>query len=120
MLLIAPVSGIFKNGFQFCFIAVVSYTSSTMVKMQMREEHIRDIVSRESFLFQRAFQRFAAMQIIMRKEFCILFVANAIVDQYQPVSVFNKQTAQCPVAHVVLIGSIGFAPKRFGYHAKHG
>jgi hypothetical protein len=56
----------------------------------------------------------------MSEEFFILFVAHAIVDQYQAVAFLNQQAAQGPAAHIILVGGIEFIPDAFGDYAEHG
>jgi hypothetical protein len=56
----------------------------------------------------------------MREEFLILFVADTIVYQDQPILIFNQQAPHRPVAEVTIVSRIEFVPDGFRNNTKHG
>lgn len=60
------------------------------------------------------------MKIIMGEKFLVLFIANAIVNENQPVAIFHQQTPQSPGAQIPLIGRVELIPDGLGNYAKHG
>lgn len=56
----------------------------------------------------------------MPEKFLILFIAYAVIDQDQAISIFNQQTTHGPCAHIVFIGWIEFVPHGFWYYPEHG
>src|SRR4051812_110725 len=60
------------------------------------------------------------MQIVITEEFLVLFITHPIVNQKEPVPIFDKKTAQCPAAHIIRVGWISAVPDTFGYHTEHG
>jgi hypothetical protein len=59
------------------------------------------------------------VQVIIAEELCVLFVAQAIVDEDKSVAIFDEETTHGPCAEVVFVGGICFLPDRFRYHTKH-
>jgi hypothetical protein len=55
----------------------------------------------------------------MAHELLILFIANAIINQYQPVAILYEQATHGPGTKIVFVGRIEFVPDRFGHYAKH-
>lgn len=80
MPLIAPKRGVLESRNEFFLRTIKFYGSSAMIKMQMREEYIRDIVAVKAKFLERAVQGIVAMEIIMGKEFFALFVSDSGVN----------------------------------------
>jgi len=60
------------------------------------------------------------VQMIVTEKFGVLFVAYAIIDQNQAVTVFHEQTTHGPGTQIILVCRICFLPDDFGYNTKHG
>jgi hypothetical protein len=91
-----------------------------MVKMQVRHEHIGDIVAVKSMLGEGFIEGMIAPKGIITKEFFRLFGAHSGIDEREAVSVFNEHASGGDIDEVIGIGGIGFAPNSFGNNAKHG
>lgn len=120
MPLIAPKRGVLESRNEFFLRTIKFYGSSAMIKMQMREEYISDIVAVKAKFLERAVQGIVAMEIIMGKEFFALFVSDSGVNQSEFVAVFYQQASHGPGAHVVIVCRIGFLPNGLWYNTKHG
>jgi hypothetical protein len=58
--------------------------------------------------------------MVVSKELVILFVPDAVIDEYEPVTIFYEKAAHGPGAKVVLISGIQFVPDDFWHHTIHG
>ncbi len=64
-------------------------------------------------------QVIVSVQVIMTEKFFILLVSNTIIDEDQPVSIFDQQATQRPATKVVFIGRVGALPDGLGHNTKH-
>src|SRR5689334_5141716 len=55
----------------------------------------------------------------MTKELLVLFITNAIINQYQPVAILYQQATHRPVAKIVIIRRVDLIPYGFGHYSKH-
>jgi hypothetical protein len=85
----------------------------------MGKEYICDIITMEAVLLQGFVERVISMKVIMPEEFRVLFIANAIVYQDQPFSIFDQEAAHCPAAEIELVSGIELVPDGFGNNAEH-
>src|SRR6056297_217301 len=120
MVFIGPETGILKCGFVPCTILVPLYAASAMIKMQVGQKNIGDIITMETDIFQGFVQRMVAPEIIITKEFFGLFVAQSVIDQNKPVTIFNQKTTGGKVNHIIAICRIGPVPNRFRDYTEHG
>jgi hypothetical protein len=60
------------------------------------------------------------MEVIMTEKLFILFVADAVINQHELVTIFNEQASHGPGTHVIFVGRVQFVPNGFRNHAKHG
>jgi hypothetical protein len=67
-----------------------------MIEMEVCQEYIGNIIPVKAVCGKGFVQSGVAMQVIVTKEFCILFIANTIVYQYEPLAIFNQQATHGP------------------------
>jgi hypothetical protein len=85
----------------------------------MCEEHVGDVVFRKSGIMYRVQQRIVSVQVIVTEKLRVLFIAQPVVNEDQPVVVFKEQTSHGPGTQIVFIGGIGLLPNTFGNYTKH-
>jgi hypothetical protein len=81
-----------------------------MIKMQMRQQHIGNVIPAKAMHSQGLIQGIIPMQVIMTEKFGILLVADAIVHQDQPPAILDQQATHSPGAEIVVIGRMDLAP----------
>ncbi len=108
--LIAPVHRIWKGRLVTGARLVPPDTAPAMVKMQVGEEYISDVVPVETVFGEGSVKRMVSPEVVIAKEFLRLFIPHTIVDKNKTVSVFDKQTTGRHVDQVIGIGRIGTAP----------
>src|SRR5450432_169235 len=86
----------------------------------MGQEHIRDISHTEPCRLQGIGETEIALQLIMTKEFCVLFIPNTRINQDESFPVFYQDAAKSPGAKIICIRRIRLIPDRLGHYAKHG
>jgi len=91
-----------------------------MIEMQMCQQHIRNIFPAETMFCKRLVQGVIPMQMIMPQEFCILFVANAIVHKDELTAFFYQKATHGPGAEIVLVGGMHLIPHAPGDDTMHG
>ena len=99
---------------------IVLNASAAMVEVQMREQHIGNVVSMKPFQGKGLVNGEGVLQVIVRKELFALLAANAGVYKRKTISVFHQQTTHGPGAKVHLVGRIGLLPQLFRHNTKHG
>ncbi len=109
---------VFEGGHQF--VAFPFDAAAAMVEMQVGEEDVGDIIAVVPQGGERFVKRIVAVEMVMTEEFRILLVADAIVDEDEPVAVFHQHAAHRPGAHVIVVGRVEFVPDAFGHYAEHG
>src|SRR5262249_1878056 len=60
------------------------------------------------------------MEVVISKEFRILFVADAIVHEDQLIPFLYQQATHGPGAEIVLVGWMNLIPQGLGHYAEHG
>ena len=60
------------------------------------------------------------MQVVVTEEFCILLIADPVVDQDKSITFFDQEAAHGPCAKVIRIGCMTFLPNGPGHHTEHG
>ena len=100
-------------------ISVPFYRSPAMIKMQVGQDHICNVIRRHSYSSQGFFEAVVPVQVIIRKEFFTLLVAYPAVNKNFMHALFDKQAAHAPVTEVILIAGIQFAPHHLWHYAKH-
>ena len=91
-----------------------------MIKMQVREKYVRNIISMKAQPLERTIKGIIAKQKIMGEEFLTLFIPYSGIDKRESFAIFHQQAAHGHVYEVVAISWICFLPDTLGYHAKHG
>jgi hypothetical protein len=86
----------------------------------MGEQYIGDVFSPKPTLFELGIQVGVSMQMVMAEEFLRLLISNARVHEQKLISLFNKERAHSPGAHIACIRRDMFLPKGFWNHSKHG
>jgi hypothetical protein len=114
---IRPVRSFFES--QCGDFILIKHATTAVIKMQMRKKHIGDVSVAESCCLQGSCETITSVQVIVTEKFCVLFIANAVIDQYRLSAILNKQTPHGPRAEVPLIRGIQFLPYRLRHHAKH-
>ena len=113
-----PVAGVGKGRAQL--VAVARHGSAHVVKMQMRQKHVGNVVAVEPVGRQTPVERRVAVQVVVAEELFVLLGPDARVDEGQAVAVFDEQAAHRPGTQVVRVGGVGALPERLGHDAKHG
>jgi hypothetical protein len=91
-----------------------------MIKMKMRQEHVRYIIAVKTMFLQRFIERIISMQIIVTEKLLILFISHPCINEDQPMTIFDQQTSQRPRTHIVFVRRVDLLPDAFRYNAKHG
>ena len=118
MRVVGPVGGVGEGGHKHA-VAATNHAAAHMVKVQVGEEDVGDVLSGKPGLAQATIQRVFAMQVVVAEEFLGLLVADAAVDQNQPRIDFHQKRAHRPGTEVLGIGGIGPRPKLLWNHPKH-
>ena len=113
-----PVFRVWERRPEVAFF-VSFHSSSNMVKVQVSEQHIGDVLARKPSLVKFTIKSGVSMEVVMTEKFVGLLVANAGVNEQQSVALFDQHRSHGPSAKVVFISRHMFLPERLWYHAKH-
>jgi hypothetical protein len=94
--------------------------TSNMVKVQVREQHIGNVLARKSSFMKFTIQRSVSMEVVVTEEFFRLLVSNAGIHKQQSVALFDEHRSHGPSAKIVFISRDMLLPKCLWHHAKHG
>ena len=83
MRVVGPVGGVGEGGNEHV-VTATNHATAHMVKVQVGEENIGDVLLGKPGFAQAAIQGMFAMQVVMAEKFLGLLVADATIDQNQP------------------------------------
>ena len=117
---IAPEGCVRESRFVAGAVFVPTNTAAAMIKVQVTQHHVGDVIKAVTVLAQGFLQGVIAIEEIMGKELFVLLVAEAVIDEDLTIAGIDEQASHGPVAHVVLIGRVQFVPNGFWNNAEHG